>query len=171
PGVPLDDRLAQRGRPRGERVGVRVSRGDERLTNRGGRRVDGRADGEVDDAARVRPGPLSERDERVPGKVGKREGHARSRLRWKGCHERVILRDDAGLGRTPGGPEILEELDVRLVVVGPLVWVDIEHPRALVDAVDGALVDAGAVLHVYARLGDDIRHCWGNPFVVAALSI
>src|SRR6185312_16922675 len=108
----------------------------------------------------------------------------------------VILRDDAGLGRTPGGPEILEELDVRLVVVGPLVWgvvfvedrldgahrlaratvdafvwVDIEHPRALVDAVDGALVDAGAVLHVYARLGDDIRHCWGNPFVVAALSI
>src|SRR6185312_9322687 len=164
PGVPLDDRLAQRGRPRGERVGVRVSRGDERLTNRGGRRVDGRADGEVDDAARVRPGPLSERDERVPGKVGKREGHARSRLRWKGCHERVILRDDAGLGRTPGGPEILEELDVRLVVVGPLVWgvvfvedrldgahrlaratvdafvwVDIEHPRALVDAVDGAL--------------------------------
>ena len=42
--------------------------------------------------------------------------------------------------------------------VHALVGVDVEHPLALVDAVDRALVDARAVLQVDTRLGDDVRH-------------
>src|SRR5712691_4547893 len=42
--------------------------------------------------------------------------------------------------------------------VDAFVGVDIEHLRAFVDAVHRADLDAGLVLHVDARLGDDIRH-------------
>jgi hypothetical protein len=35
---------------------------------------------------------------------------------------------------------------------------DVEHALALVDAVDGTLVDAGPVLEVDTRLGDDVGH-------------
>src|SRR5699024_8669207 len=80
-----------------------------------------------------------------------------------------------------GGAEVVEELDVGLVVLGPLVGgvvlvvdrldgadglagaavhalvgLDVEHPVALVDAVHGALVDAGTILHVDAGQGDDV---------------
>src|SRR4051812_25863953 len=97
--------------------------------------------------------------------------------------ERVVLVDLADLGGAPGRAEVVEELDVGLVVVLPLVGrvvlvedrlnradrltrtavdalvgVDVEHPRALVDAVDGALLDAGAVENIDARLGDDVGH-------------
>jgi hypothetical protein len=36
--------------------------------------------------------------------------------------------------------------------------VDVEHPVALVDAVDGAFLDAGEVLEVNTRLRDDVGH-------------
>src|SRR5215213_2167509 len=97
--------------------------------------------------------------------------------------DRVVLVDLAHLGGTTGRAEVIEELDVRLVVVLPLlrgvvlvedrldgadrlagaavhalVGVDVEHPLAFVDAVDRALVDARPVLQVDARLGDDVGH-------------
>src|SRR5687768_13280452 len=84
-------------------------------------------------------------------------------LRWQCRDERVVLLDDPGLGGTPRRAEVVEEVDVRGVVVLPLVrnvvlvedrlhgtdrlartavdtfvGVDVEHARALVDAVDGA---------------------------------
>ena len=87
------------------------------------------------------------------------------------------------LDAPPGRAKVVEELDVRLVVLLPLlghvvlvedrldradrlarpavhalVRVDVEHPLALVDAVDRALVDAGTVEHVHARQGDDVGH-------------
>src|SRR6185312_3796636 len=110
--------------------------------------------------------------------------------------ERVVLGDDADLGSAAGGSEVVEELDIRLVVVGPLrrgvvlvedrldradrlaraavhtlVGVDVQHPVALVDAVDGALVDAGAILHVHTGKGDDVSHCAVVPLVVWLASI
>src|SRR5581483_7295254 len=42
--------------------------------------------------------------------------------------------------------------------VDALLGIDDEHPGRLVDAVDGADVDARLVLDVDARLGDDVRH-------------
>src|SRR3954453_14309426 len=98
-------------------------------------------------------------------------------------HQGVVLVDLADLGGTTGRAEIVEELDVGLVVVLPLVrgvvlvedrldradrlartavdalvGVDVEHPGALVDAVDRALLDAGAVENIDTRLGDDVGH-------------
>src|SRR6266540_5869103 len=46
--------------------------------------------------------------------------------------------------------------------VDALIRVDVEHGLALVDAVDGADLDAGLVLHIDAGLSDDIRH-YGLP--------
>src|SRR5689334_14427885 len=105
------------------------------------------------------------------------------RLRGQVGDDRVVLVDDAELRRAPGAAEVVEELDVRLVVVGPLlgdvvlvvdrlhradrlartavdalVGVDVQRPLALVDAVDGTFLDAGLVLEVHARLGDHVRH-------------
>jgi len=82
-----------------------------------------------------------------------------------------------------GSPRPSEELDIGLVVVGPflgkvilvvdcldradrlagaavdaLVRMDIEGAVALVDAVDRALVNAGAVLHIDAGQRDHIGH-------------
>ena len=104
-------------------------------------------------------------------------------LRWKGRHDRVVLLDLAGLGGTTWRPEVVEELDVGLVEVFPLIrrvvlvedrldrahrltcstvhaliGVDIEHSLALVDAVDGAFVDTRLVDHVDTGLGDDVGH-------------
>ena len=87
------------------------------------------------------------------------------------------------LAAPPGDPDVLEPLDVGLVVVLPLVGqvvlvvdrldgthglaraavdalvgVDVQHPITLVDAVDRALVDAGAVFEIHARQSDHIRH-------------
>jgi hypothetical protein len=95
-------------------------------------------------------------------------------------------------GPEAGGPtrgaDLVEELHVGLVVVGPLVRevvlvvdrldgadrfagaavdafvrVDVEGAIAFVDAVDGALVDARLVLHVHTRLGDDVGHYFPLP--------
>ncbi len=82
------------------------------------------------------------------------------------------------LAAPPGRADVVEELDVGLVVVLPLVGqvvlvvdrldgadrlartavdalvgVDVERALTLVDAVDGAFVDAGAVLDIHAREG------------------
>jgi hypothetical protein len=79
--------------------------------------------------------------------------------------------------------KLAEELDVCLVVVSPLlrhivfvvdgfygaygltrttvdalVGLDIEHAVALVDAVDGAFVDAGTIFEVNTWLGNDVGH-------------
>src|SRR6478735_8951568 len=104
-------------------------------------------------------------------------------LRRQRLDERVVLVDDAELRGAAGAAEVVEGLDVGVVVVGPLlgdvvlvvdrpdgadrlartavdalVGVDVERALALVDAVDRTLLDAGAVLEVDARLGDDVGH-------------
>ncbi|CAM5197773.1 hypothetical protein LSPH26S_02213 [Lysinibacillus sphaericus] len=100
----------------------------------------------------------------------------------------MVTLDLAELGGTTGRTELVEELDVRLVVVLPLlrsvvlvedrlnradrltgpavdafVRVDVQGPLALVDAVDGALLDARLVLHVDTRLRDDVGHAVVPP--------
>ena len=97
--------------------------------------------------------------------------------------ERVVLGDHADLRGPAGRADVVEELDVGLVVVGPLlgevvfvvdrldgadrlagtavhalVGVDVQHPLTFVDAVHGALVDAGAVLDIDAGKSDHVRH-------------
>src|ERR1700712_39938 len=60
-----------------------------------------------------------------------------------------------------------DRLDRALGLAGPavdaLLGVDDEHPVGLVDAVDGADVDAGLVLHIDAGFGDDVRHLGVAP--------
>jgi hypothetical protein len=95
----------------------------------------------------------------------------------------VVLLYLADLRRAAGRAQVLEELDVGLVVVLPLlrqvvlvenrldgshglaraavnalVGVDVKHALALVDAIDGALLDARLVQDVHARLRDDVGH-------------
>ena len=95
----------------------------------------------------------------------------------------MVVRDLPHSGRAAGGAKAREEIDVypievlqliRQVIlvedrldradrlagtaVHALVRVDVEHPLALVDAVDGALVDAGPVLQVDTGLRDDVGH-------------
>ena len=82
-----------------------------------------------------------------------------------------------------GRAQLVEEMDVGVVVFLPLtrsvvfvedrfngadrlagttidafVRLDVEHPLALVNTVDGAFVHTGAVLQVHTRLSDDVRH-------------
>ena len=96
---------------------------------------------------------------------------------------RVVL-DLADLRRAARGAELVEVVDVGLGVVAPLVrqvvlvedrldrahrlagaavdalvGVDVEHPPALVDAVDRALLDAGLVEQIHTRLGNHVGHC------------
>src|SRR5690606_38831312 len=119
---------------------------------------------------------------RSQGKSGRFSGTSRALGRERG-HDRVVPRDDADLRGAAGGSDLFEEFDVGLVVVGPLlgqvvfvvdrldgadrlagtavdalVGVDVEHPVTLVDAVDGALVDTGAILQIDAGQGDDVGH-------------
>src|SRR5699024_1222834 len=91
---------------------------------------------------------------------------------------------DASVGRRAArGDDVVEEVDVGRVVVLPFrghivfeedrldgadgfagtavdafVGVDVERALALVDAVDRAFFDAGAVLHIHTGLGDDVGH-------------
>src|SRR5690606_16022124 len=102
--------------------------------------------------------------------------------------ERMVLVDLTQTGGTAGGTEIVEEVHVGVVVLLPLlggvvlvedrldradrlartavdalVGVDVQHPLALVDAVDRTFVDAGAVLDVHTRLGDHVGHWLDTP--------
>src|SRR6266498_5207325 len=95
----------------------------------------------------------------------------------------MVLVDLADLRGAARGADVVEEVDVRGVVVLPLlrdvvlvedrlnradrlarpavhalVRVDVEHPVAFVDAVDRALLDARSVQHIDAWLGDDVSH-------------
>src|SRR4029077_5388121 len=47
--------------------------------------------------------------------------------------------------------------------VDALVGMDIQHPAALVDAVDRAFLDASLIEHIDARLGDHVGHRCGPP--------
>src|SRR5699024_5527690 len=104
-------------------------------------------------------------------------------LRGQARDEGVVLVDDSVGGRSARGSDVVEEVDVRRVVVLPLfghivfvedrldgahgfagpavdafVGVDVEAASAFVDAVDRAFLDAGSVLQVHAGLGDDVGH-------------
>src|SRR5680860_1597307 len=104
-------------------------------------------------------------------------------LRRQRHDQGVVLRDLAELGGATGASEVVEELDVGLVEVLPLfgcvvlvedgldradrltgatvdalVRVDVERALTLIDAVDGTFLDAGLVLDVDTRLGDDVGH-------------
>src|SRR5690606_39056045 len=104
-------------------------------------------------------------------------------LRREGGDQRMVPLDQPQLRGTAGGTEVVEELDVGPVVVLPLgrgvvlvedrldgadrlarpavhafVGVDVEGTLPLVDAVDGAFLDARLVLHVDAGLCDHVGH-------------
>ena len=114
------------------RVGVaRRSRPRARRATTARRRVDRRADRQVDDAvrgaraarARVRRDG-SPRGSRAVGdgqsaRPGDGRGHGR--LRRQGGDDRVVLVDHADLGGAAGRAHVVEELDVGVVVVLPLV--------------------------------------------------
>src|SRR6478735_1996616 len=116
-------------------------------------------------------------------------------LRGQGGDEGVVLREDARLGGAAGRADVVEELDVGRVVVLPLVGqvvlvvdgldgtlrlartavhalvrVDVQRPLALVDAVHGALVDAGAVLDIDAGERDDVGHRTSAPREICTCS-
>src|SRR5262245_47236916 len=104
-------------------------------------------------------------------------GVARDRADLRGAArraERVVALGEEGrvrLGeRLPlGGDVVLVEdrLDgadrLAGATVDALVRVDVEHPFALVDAIDRAFLNARLVLHVDARLGDHVRHVLSQP--------
>src|SRR5471032_1651428 len=125
----------------------------------------------------ARPDPKESRAARADGDQTPRSGCGLL-LRRQGGDQRVVFRDRTELGSTTGRTEIVEEIDVRLVVLLPfirhvvfvedrfnwahrlagaavdaLVGVDVEHPATLVDAVDRTLVDARFVLEVDTGLG------------------
>src|SRR5699024_11013594 len=104
-------------------------------------------------------------------------------LRRQRRDDRVVLWDQAEFGRPAGTAQVVEELDVGLVVLSPLlggvvlvvdglhgahrlagaavhtlIGVDVQHPLALVDAVDRALLDTREVLQVNTWLGDHVSH-------------
>src|SRR5690554_3886789 len=139
------------------------------------------------------PRTLRVGNERIPREVGKRQGracHSGTRLGDGLCSdEGVVLGDDTDLGSAARRADVFEELDVRVVVVGPLpgevvfiedrldrtyrlaratvdtlVWMDVQHPIAFVYAVDRAFIDARAILQIDARLGDDVGHGESIPF-------
>src|SRR5574341_1288257 len=120
---------------------------------------------------RARPAARGAREQ--PRREGRR-GH--ERLRPRACRraERVVALGEEGrvrLGeRLPlGGDVVLVEdrLDgadrLAGAAVDALVRVDVEHPLALVDAVDRAFLNARLVLHVDAWLGDHVRHVLSQP--------
>src|SRR5690606_29239317 len=102
------------------------------------------------------------------GRVTGRVGSGGSHLGWKRRNDGVVLVDDAHLRRPAWGADVVEELDVRLVVLGPhlggvvfiedgfdrahrfarttvdaFVRVDVQHPDAFIVAVVSALADYG----------------------------
>src|SRR5215217_404648 len=89
-------------------------------------------------------------------RVGEELGVDRRELFPLGRH--VVLVEDRGHGADR----------LARAAVDALVRLDVEHPAALVDAVDRALVHARAVLHVDAGLAD--RVCHRIPFRVSPVS-
>jgi hypothetical protein len=104
-------------------------------------------------------------------------------LRRECCNDCVIFIDQAYLARTARRTNSLEELDVGGRVRSPLLWnvvfvinrlyradrlagatidaligLDVEHSLTLINAVNWAFFNAGLVLEIDARLGDDVCH-------------
>src|SRR5690606_12853392 len=102
-------------------------------------------------------------------------------LRWQRGNDRVVEVVGTYLRGTAGRTDLVEELDIRLVVVGPflgqvilvvdgfdrthrlarpavdaLIGVDVERTLPLVDAVHGALVNTRAIFHIHTRQCDDV---------------
>src|SRR5581483_11818655 len=134
--------------------------------------------------------PTESREGWPPGARRARRAHEMpsvlGRLRRQRGDERRVLVELADLRGTAGRAEIFEELVVRAGEVLPLlrnvvlvedrldrthrltgttvdalIGVDVEHPVALVDAVDRTLLDARLVEQVDTRFGDDVGH--GSP--------
>src|SRR5262245_54833399 len=135
-------------------------------------------------STRIIPGPARARRAPVPcalGDVHKNKGPSRRR----GPHRASNARRSRASGFSCGlqSVMVLEELLVQLDEVLPLIrrlvfcenrlhradglagptvdafiGMDVEHRVALVNAVDGANLDAGLVLYVDAGLSNDIRH-------------
>ncbi len=53
--------------------------------------------------------------------------------------------------------------------INAFVWMDVELVRALVDSIDRAHVDTGAILGVLAGFGYDVRHLFPGSALAAAL--
>jgi len=61
-------------------------------------------------------------------------------------------------GSTPSSPSPVTPCRRAGAAVDALVGVDVEHPLALVDAVDRTFVDTSPVLEIDTGLGDDVGH-------------
>jgi hypothetical protein len=95
----------------------------------------------------------------------------------------VVSRNWTYLGSSPGGSDLREKVDVRLVVFAPLTrkvvlvidslnWanrltgttvhalirVDVKHSVTLIDAVNRALVNTCLVFNIYTRKSDYVCH-------------
>ena len=159
------DRLPQRRRPVGQRVAGRVGRGRQRLAH--DRRASGRpacpptgrrcrpgGPGRGRRTARAVPGEVGQRDGRAapaPGTAGRAPSSLVVLLRGQRRDQRVVLGDQAQLGGAAGRPEVVEELDVGLVVVGPLLG----DVVLVVDGLDRADRLAGTA--VDALVGVDVE--------------
>src|SRR6266536_2555089 len=108
-------------------------------------------DGEFSQASRTRSGPSASVASAASGRARPRgteaagwPGSVLDLLRRQGGDQRVVFVDLAGLGGAAGRAEVVEELDVRLVVVLPLigyvVFVEDRFHRA--DRLAGAAVHA-----------------------------
>ena len=42
--------------------------------------------------------------------------------------------------------------------IDTLIWLDVEHPVALIDAIDRTFLDTGLVLDIDTRFSDDVCH-------------
>jgi hypothetical protein len=114
-------------------------------------------------------------------------------LRRQGRDHRVVRVGVADLGGPARGPQVIEEFNVGLVVIGPflgsvilvidgfdgadrlagtavhaLVGVDVQGTLTLIDAIDGALFNTCLVLDIYTRLRDYVRHVPGLSTLVPA---
>jgi len=43
-----------------------------------------------------------------------------------------------------------------------LIWLDVQHPAALINTINRALLDAGLIFNIHTRFGDYVGH--GDPF-------
>jgi hypothetical protein len=98
-------------------------------------------------------------------------------------HDRVILAGSANLARATRRAEFIEEFgvitleslplarDIIFVIdrldrtyrltsttIDTLIWLDVEHPIAFIDAIDWTLLDTGFVLDIDTRFCDDVCH-------------
>ena len=115
-------------------------------------------------------------------------------LGQEGGHEGVVVGDQAEIGGSSWGSQVIEELGVCSVEVAPLfrkiffeedrldrtdrlaraaidafVGVDVERAATFVDAIYGALLNASFVFNIHAGLRDDVGHDWVLPKTASAV--